>query len=113
MYEFLSRDELVALEEHESVTVRHLVEDARQLASELLLARMQEYGVQVLGDGNAPELPRLLWQAVLEGPKTLSDEQVGELERLAHTAQGWWRFGERKAWELVTLTEWEAEYEEE
>lgn len=112
MYEFLSPDKLTELAAHEDPDVRHLAEDARQLAAELLLARFRVYGERFFKEADPPELPRLLWQAVEEGPKELSEEEVEELGRLSTCASGWWRPGDRGAMELVDLDEWRTIYQE-
>lgn len=112
MYEFLSQDKVAELAAHDDPDVRHLAEDARQLAAELLLARFRALGERFFKEADPPELPRLLWQAVQEGPKELSEEEVEELERLSALAAGWWRPGDRGAMELVDLDEWRETYRE-
>lgn len=113
MYEYLSPDQLRTLASHDDPDVRHLVEDARQYAAELLRTRFRAYGETFFGDPEPPELPRLLWQAIQEGPKTLSEDAVMELDRLARVADGWWRGGDQGGLEFVSLEEWRADYEEE
>lgn len=112
MYQYLPPEKLDELAAHDDPDVRHLAEDVRQYAGELLLKRFREYGQRFFQDPNAPELPRLLWQAVQEGPEELSEEEVAELEHLARTANGWWRPGDRQAMQLVDLQTWIADYAE-
>jgi hypothetical protein len=112
VYEYLTPDQLKALATHEDPDVRHLVEDARQYAAELLRARFRVCGEMFFNDPEPPELPRLLWQTIQEGPQSLTEDAVVELDRLARAADGWWRAGDQGGMEFVSLAEWEADYEE-
>lgn len=106
---YLSSPRLKALASHDDAEVRHLVETCRQLAAELLLARMQRLSAEHLGDRNDPEAPKILWDAVQKGPQVLGEDVVHELTELSGLADGWWKFSEGDP-ELVSLEVWAQEY---
>ncbi len=109
MYTYLTSKEVGAFLHHEDRAVIHLAQDLQSTASELLLARMQKYGRLILKNEMDPELAFMLWRAVTEGARILSEDEVNELQRLAETADGWWRTdGEMP--EFVELTQWKVDY---
>lgn len=110
MYEYLPSREIERLGAHDDPDVRHLAQDLRQYAAELLLVRFHTYGERFFQEPEPPELPRLLWKALQDGPQQLTEDEVEELERLAHIADGWWTIGDRGALELVQLDQWEEDY---
>lgn len=112
VYTFLKADDVHALlRAHPDPEVVHLAQDLQEMAAELLLARMREYGRLILKNANDLELSRLLWQAIVEGAEVLGEAEVDELQRLAETADGWWRIGGEVP-EFTELKVWLADYRE-
>lgn len=111
MYPYLTQDELVALDRHDDPLVRHAAEDIRQMAQELLLARIEDHGRKVLGSPTDSELSYRLWPA-LQNPKRISETDAAELQRLVDIAGGWWLITDGDMPRFVELAEWESHYQE-
>jgi hypothetical protein len=112
MFEYITDEALDLLDQSDHAVVREGAQNIRALAGELLLARMRELGIRYLQDAAAPGLARLLWQAVQEGPKVMSETEVTELANLSRLAGGWWRPNHLDIQELVPLDDWRNEYAE-
>lgn len=111
VYSFLTPDRVRSLLAHPDAEVGHLAQDLQATAAELLLARMREYGRLILKNPNDLELSRMLWQAVVEGAVVLGESEVEELQRLAETADGWWRIGGEMP-EFTEMRVWLEDYKE-
>lgn len=112
MYDYLVPEVLDALERHHDSLVRHAVEDLRQANQELLLAKMREISFRYLQNWDDPQAPHMLWQAVEEGPESITEAECLELDRLRRTARGWWIFGASATPEFLDTAAWIEEYRE-
>lgn len=112
MHEYISLSDIEELEGSDFPPSRHAAEEIKYLAAELLLAKTRELGLRYLQNASAPELPRLLWQAVAEGPEVITELEVAELAALSTLSGGWWRPNHIEIQEHVPLKQWEEEYEE-
>lgn len=109
MYPYLTPAELSSLDGHDDPLVRHAAEDIRQMAQELLLARIEDQGRKVLGSPTDSELSYRLWPA-LKNPKRISDTDAADLQRLVDVAGGWWLITEGEMPRFVELPAWEEHY---
>lgn len=113
MYDYLTPEGLRALASSDDASARHAVEDIRELSRQLLLHKMRAYGRALFNDDTSDDLPYILWRAIEDGPQTLTEEDVSDLQRLAETCDGWWLFGGvREFPEFVELKGWRDLYEE-
>lgn len=113
MYDFLTPEGLTELAASDDAGARHAAEDIRELSRRLLLHEMRAHGRALFNDDTADDIPYILWRAVEEGPKTLSEDAVTELLRLAEACDGWWLFGGIREYpEFVELAGWRETYAE-
>ena len=110
LYDYLPPEALAALARHPDTVVRHAIEDVRQMAQELLLARMRELGFRYRQEWDDPQTPYLLWQAVQEGPESVTEAECMELERLHKVCNGWWLYGRTATPEFLDAAAWAEEY---
>mgnify|MGYP001160593926 CR=1 len=104
--DYYNHQELTALAKSDNACVRKLVVQLREVARDALLIRMGVLGGTYLKDPNSPALGRALYKALQEGPKQLSEDEVGELSQLSQMAGGFWDTDPEP--EFKTFEEWEA-----
>lgn len=105
--DYYNHQELTELERDDDARVRKLVVQLRELARDALLAKMGVLGGLYLKDPNAPALGRALYKAMQEGPKQLSEDEIGELSQLSQMAGGFWDTDPEP--EFKTFEEWASE----
>lgn len=102
--DYYNDHELNELAKSESPQLRKLVAQHRELGRSALLSYMAILGSKYLGDGAHPALGRVLYKALLEGPKQLTEEEVGELAQMSQIAGGFWDTDPEP--EFKTFEEW-------
>lgn len=102
--EFYNDRDLTQLAQSDDPRLRKLVLQHRELGKSALLSYMAILGSKYLGNGGHPALGRVLYKALQEGPKTLTEEEVGELSQMAQIAGGFWDTDPEP--EFRTFEEW-------
>lgn len=83
----------------------------RDLAKDLLLAKMQLASWKYFGKVDQKWLDCELWRVTLEPPDRISQVEVDELQALAIWAGGWWRLDVPMSPQFLPFEAWKRIYE--
>jgi len=89
--------------------IRRLVLELRVVAQDFLLARIYELSKKYL-DGELYGIDIALWRALQDGPKSIDEEDLIDLNKLTELAGGWWSFESTLEPVFLNKEEWENYY---
>lgn len=93
--DYCTHAELAEFEKSDNSDVRRLAAHYRALGKEHLKSRMRELAQAYVEDVPA-DWGHAVWRAIIDGPVSMTEEEVNEVDQLGQIAGGWYDYSKNQ-----------------